>query len=67
MSYDNVLVVEIRTPDFALVLAARGKHVSGWGIVWTSYHFADVPISSPTLALVAPSLNREMVVAVSRC
>ena len=28
-------------PEFALVLAARGKHASGWGIVWTSYHLAD--------------------------
>ncbi len=41
MSYDSVLVVEIGAPNFALVLAASGKHALGWGIVWTSYHLAD--------------------------
>ena len=41
MPYNNVLVVEVRTPDFALVLAARSKHALGWGIVWTSHDFAN--------------------------
>jgi hypothetical protein len=41
VSYDDILVVKVRTPDFALVLAARSKHASGWEIVWTSHDFAD--------------------------
>ncbi len=41
MSYDNILVVEVRTPNFALVLAACSKHASGWGVIWTSYYLAN--------------------------
>ena len=41
MPYDDVLVVKVRTPYFPLVLAARGEHTSGWGIVRASYHLAD--------------------------
>ena len=41
MPYDNVLVVEVRTSNFPLVLAACRKHSSGWSIVRASYHFAD--------------------------
>ena len=40
MPYDNVLVVEVRTSNFPLVLAACRKHSSGWSIVRASYHFA---------------------------
>ena len=39
--YDDVLVVQVRTPYFSLVLAARGEHTLGWGIVRASYHLAD--------------------------
>ena len=41
MPYDNVLVVEVRTSNFPLVLAACRKHSSGWSIVRASYYFAD--------------------------
>ena len=33
--------MDVRAPDFALVLAACSKHASGWGIVWTSHDFAN--------------------------
>ena len=41
MPYDNVLVVEVRTSNFPLVLAACRKHSSGWSIMRASYYFAD--------------------------
>ena len=41
MPYDDFLVVKVRTPYFPLVLAARGEHASGWGIVRALYHLTN--------------------------
>ncbi len=41
MPHDDVLVVQIRTPDFSFVLATRGEHASGRSIVGTSDHLAN--------------------------
>ncbi len=41
MPYDDVLVVQVRTLDFLLVLAALSEHALGWGIVLALYHLAD--------------------------
>ncbi len=41
MPYDDVLVVQVGTPNFAFVLAARSEHASGGGIVWSSDHLAN--------------------------
>ncbi len=41
MPYDDVLVVQVGTPNFALVLAARSEHASGRGIIWSLDHLAN--------------------------
>ena len=41
MPYDDVLVVQVRAPDFLFVLAACSEHASGRSIVWSSNHLAN--------------------------
>ncbi len=41
MLYNDILVVQVRAPDFSFVLAARGEHASGGGINWPLNHLAN--------------------------
>ncbi len=42
MPHDDVLVVQIRMPNFPFVLATCGEHASGRSIVGTSDHLANL-------------------------